>query len=134
MNAVNHDVGLAVARVALELERTRDALAVGLQAFHNGQRLQGARATDVGPGGRRGTTGSGRLVGWSLRAVGGALAVTLRDSRDDSGEVLATINLAADATHTVWLGPGGISFSEGVRIVQSGAGTLEGAIYTGAVD
>lgn len=121
----------------LELERVRTELATGLQEFHQGTRLQGARYVGVGAGGRTmAWGGQGRLVGWSLRATGGSVTVVLRDSRTDSGDILAMVELAAEASETIWLGPGGVSFVEGlyVEALSDDGGVLQGAVWLGAVD
>lgn len=129
------EIAQMIARQGLELEHLRTDLSAGLQSFKDGIRLRGARPVDVGPTGTKAASrGTGRLVGWSLRAVGGALTVTLRDDRGEGGDTLATIALAADASESVWLGPGGVSYGEGVNVVVAGAGTLEGAVWLGAVD
>ena len=132
----------AVGGIPVALEQMRAEMAVGLGEFHNGLRLQGARATSVGAGGRTlVSAGAGRLVGWSLRAVAGMVTVNLRDGRDASGDLLATIELADDSADlptasTQWFGPGGVSFVEGLYVeVEAGSdGTLIGAVYTGAKD
>jgi hypothetical protein len=131
------DLTQAIAQIPLAIEQNRTELATGVAQFQNGIRLQGARYQPVGAsqGGRNlPWAGQGRLVGWSLRATGGAVSVDLRDSRDDAGDTIATIDLAAGSSQTIWLGPGGISIVEGLRVVPSGAGVLTGAVYIGAVD
>lgn len=129
------EVAEAIGRIPLELDRVRSELSTGLAQFHNSQRLTGARYVPVGAGGRTlASAGAGRLVGWSVRAIGGAVSVTLRDARADDGEVLAVLELAAGASQTDWFGPGGISFVEGLRVTATGAGALEGAVWLGAVD
>lgn len=129
------EVAQALTALPMLLEKQRTELALGLQTFHNGLRLQGARPVQVGTGGRAlAQAGAGRLVGWSLRAVAGAVSVTLRDSRDESGDVLAVVELPAGTSASQWAGPGGVSFGEGVRVVATGAGTLEGTLWIGAVD
>ena len=129
------DLAQVVAQIPIELERVRTELATGLQQFQNGTRLQGARYVPVGSGGRNlAWAGQGRLVGWSLRATGGAVSVDLHDSRDDSGDTIVTIDLATGTSQTIWLGPGGVSLVEGLRVVPSGAGVLTGSVFIGAVD
>ncbi len=130
----------AIAAIPLALEQVRSELSAGLGEYHNGLRLQGARAVTVGAGGRDlASAGSGRLVGWSLRATGGEVVVTLRDGRDDSGDPLAVLELDGAALgpaccSTQWIGPGGVSFVEGLYLDAAGAGTLTGSVWLGAVD
>lgn len=123
----------AIARMLLAQEQLRTELASGLQQFHNGQRLQGARAVDVGPTGRGPLVwgGDGRLVGWSLRATGDDPVVVHLTT--GAGDVLAVLEVAASSTQ--WFGPGGVSFADGLRLeVIGAAGDLAGAVYVGAVD
>lgn len=126
----------AIAAIPLELERVRAELTTGLAEFHNGAQLRAARPVQVGATGSTALAwvGAGRLVGWSIRATGGAVTVVLRDARDASGDILAAIELAAGAAETVWLGPGGVSFAEAVYVQTAGAGIIQGAVYLGAVD
>lgn len=128
----------AIENIPLHLEQVRSELAVGLQTFHNGNRLQGARAVQVGVTGAStlAWAGAGRLVGWSLRATGGAVTVMIRDARTAADDFLACIELADSASETIWLGEGGVSFGEGVYVqaTAAGAGVIQGAVYLGAVD
>ena len=78
--------------------------------------------------------GPGRLVGWSLTATTNDVTVTLRDSRDTTGDPIATIVVKAGSDAQQWAGPGGVSFGEGLYADVSGAGTLTGAVWLGAVD
>jgi hypothetical protein len=60
--------------------------------------------------------------------------VFLRDGRDEMGaRVLAVIDLDPDQTQTVWLGTG-VSFGDGLYLQRAGGGTLQGAVWIGAVD
>lgn len=131
-------IAAAIAAIPLELERVRDELTEGLQQFHNGVPLQGARYVPVGATGRTmAWGGSGRLVGWSLRATGGPVTVVIRDARNlDSGDPFAYIELTDASSSNLWFGPGGISFVEGLYVQQvaPGAGVVQGAVYLGAVD
>jgi len=126
------------AELTLGLDRIKDELRVGLTEFHNGMALQGARYVTVGAGGGRSlaSAGAGRLVGWSVRAITGAVTVTLSDSRDGTGEIFATIEIAAGASDTRWFGPGGISFGDGLYVLVSTTtgGVIQGAVWLGAVD
>jgi hypothetical protein len=122
-------------QLPVELQKVSTELSVGLQQYANGNRLRGARAVVVGAAGRPLLwAGPGRLVGWSVHAVGGAVTVVLHDSRDASGDTLAAIELAAGASQSFWAGPGGVSFGEGLYATISGAGAVEGALWLGAVD
>lgn len=121
-----------LAQIPLELEKVRTELTTGLAESHNGVRLTGARYVSLGRPLVWG--GTGRLVGWSIRSTGGSSNLTLHNSRDNSGEVIAVITLAAEAGETIWFGSSGVTFTEGLYISGAGAGVLEGAIWLGAVD
>ena len=121
-----------LAAIPLELEHVRGTLAAGLAESVEGNRLTGARPVVAGRPLVWG--GSGRLVGWSLRATGGPVTVTLRDSHDATGDIVAVVNIA-DATSQSFGVPGaGVSFGEALNATASGAGVLEGAWWLGAVD
>lgn len=129
------EIAQQITHQALELEHLRTDLAAGLQSFKDGIRLRGARPVDVGPTGTKAASrGTGRLVGWSLAATGGDVLVTLRDDRGEGGDTLAVIALSEGTSESTWLGPGGVSYGEGVNVVVAGDGTLEGAVWLGAVD
>jgi hypothetical protein len=122
------------ATVALEGQRTREAFEAGLSEFVRGQRVTGAIRRPI-----RSTPGQvynvgGRLVGWSVRAAGGAVTVDLYDGRDTSGDVLASISLAAGQSDAQTMMPAGITFADGVYADVQGAGQLVGAVWIGAVD
>lgn len=125
-----------LSRLESSLERDRDLIAASLAETQNAVRLRGARALPApGAGGRPLLwSGSGRLVGWSLTATGGPVTVTLTDSRDGAGDPIASIAIADGGDSTVWAGPGGVSFGEGLFATVTGAGTLGGAFWIGAVD
>lgn len=131
-------IAAALAALPLELERIKDTLSTGLRESNNAVPLQGARYVGVGTAGGRTMAwgGSGRLVGWSLRATGGPVTVVLRDSRTDTGDVIAYVELTDASSDTQWFGPGGISFGEGlyVQAIAPGAGVIQGAVWLGAVD
>lgn len=127
------DLKDAIASIPLSLDRMRSELSVGLGEFQNGIRLRGARNIPVGTGVRQlAYAGTGRLVGWSLRATD-AITVTVHDGRDASGDTLAVLDLAA-GTDTQWFGPGGISFVEGLYVDIDGDAELTGSVWVGAVD
>ncbi len=120
--------------MALQEERVRSQIAAGLVETRNALRLQGARSEPLN-GSRLLWGGSGRLVGWSLRATGGAVAVTLHDGRPETlGDVLAVIDLAAGQSATVGLPGSGVSVTEACSAVVTGAGTVSGAVFLGAKD
>lgn len=125
----------ALTQLQTTLERDRAAIQAALAETTNANRLRGARPVPAGAAGRPLLwAGPGRLVGWSLTATGGAVEVTLRDSRDTTGDPVATIAIAAGGHAALWAGPGGVSFGEGLFADVTGAGTLAGAIWLGAVD
>jgi hypothetical protein len=130
-----------IGRIPLAFEQLRTELQVGLTQFHNGARLRGARSKPVGTGGTPMVwAGPGRLVGWSVHNTGaGAASIVLHDSRDPSGEIVAVIDLASPAawngmgsSDSLWAGEGGVSFGEG--LFATIVGTVEGAVWVGAVD
>ncbi len=127
-----------VAELPLALERAVSQAAAEVQLTHQAVPLQGARYVAVGATGAASLAwaGAGRLLGWSLRATGGPVTVVLRDSRALSGEALAYVELDQDASETIWLGPSGVSFIEGVFVqaVAPGDGVIQGALYLGAAD
>lgn len=132
------DLTEAIGRIPLAFEQLRSELQTGLAQFHNGVRLRGARSKPVGAGGSPMVwAGPGRLVGWSVHNTGATVAtLTLRDSRDATGEIVAVVELQAAGVHgsdySLWAGDGGISFGEGLYAVVTG--TIEGAVWVGAVD
>lgn len=128
------------ATVALESQRTREAFAAGLEGFVRGQRVTGAIRRPIGSGGQLYTV-SGRLVGWSVRAAGGAATIDLYDGHDNSGDILASFTLADGQSDHTTIMPSGVSFADGiyaaVTITETVAGTpgqLLGAVWIGAVD
>lgn len=136
------DVLAAIAGIPMEFERVRDELAEGVIQYHNAIPLQGARVITVGTAGGPGLPGgrtlacaaAGRLVGWSLRATGGHVTVVMRDGRDIGGDPIGYCELDDTRSETIWLGSGGISFTDGLYVQVLGAGTAQGAVYLGAVD
>ena len=125
----------ALAAIPLELERLVASVQAGLAESHNGNRVDAARYV-AGSRLNNAVANSGacRVVGWSVRAVGGVVALTLRDGRDASADPVGVVDLAAGASETVWLGSNGISVGEALYVQRTGAGTVEGSIYLGAVD
>jgi hypothetical protein len=121
------------ATVALEGERTRAALSVGLEETQRGLRVDGAGYKPVAEN-RVNYSGSRRLLGWSLRAATADVLVTLHDGRDTSGDVIAAFTVqSAGAGSTVPLPHGGVTFVEGlyVETTTTGGGTLTGAFWYG---
>lgn len=137
MSILSDKIDGRLAEVLLEVQQHSAAIAAGLAQYQNGMRLNGARPMDASRHPRL-WGGEGRLVGWSLYAKGGPVELLIRDSRvAGAGDPLAGINLATDGASSVhWLGPGGVSFGEGVYLeVQSGNFTaLRGSVWLGAVD
>lgn len=130
---MTENVQAALLSLPMELDRIGAKVAAGLGEFHNGQRITAARYVDVGR--RLVSTGSGRLVGWSVRNAHATdtVTVTVRNSRDASGDVMATFALDAGEDSTVWLGPGGVDFGEALYLEVDG-GQLVGAVWLGVVD
>lgn len=120
--------------VALEGEKTRLEMAAGLAETQRGLRIDGARARQVVPNAVNDVAG-GRLVGWSVRAVGGDVTLTFHDGHDAGGDVIAaTADLAAGASETHTAMPAGVSYVEALYIEVTGTGTVTGAVWIGAVD
>ena len=129
---MRENIQAALLALPMELERIRSELQAGLSQFHNGNRVTGARYL---PANRPLVSGgNGRLVGWSVRAAGGPVSLTLRDGRDGAGDVVAVLELAAGEDSTETLPGGGVSFGEALSAEVTGGGALQGAFYVGAVD
>jgi hypothetical protein len=122
--------------LARDGERWRDEYRASMAQFAAGVRLQAARPVAIGATPQKLLWGgSCRLVGWSLRAASGTATLTLRNGRDDAADIVATVTLSADGvTDTRWLAPGGVSVTEALWATYTGAGTVTGAVYLGAVD
>jgi hypothetical protein len=136
MGIITDKINERVAEALLEVEKQTAAVAAGLAQWQNGNRLTGARPIDASKHPRL-WGGSGRLVGWSLYAKGGPVELLIRDGRDaGTGDPLGGISLVDGGNSVHWLGPGGVSFGEGVYLdVQSGNFTaLRGSVWLGAVD
>lgn len=115
-------------------ERWRDEYRASMSQFANGVRLQAARPIPLNAQ-KLLWGGPCRLVGWSVRAVGGTATLSLRNGRDDTADLVATVTVSADGvTDTRWLSPGGVSVGEALWATYTGAGTLTGTVYLGAVD
>lgn len=120
------------AMFALEGAKLRAEMQAGLSDFQRGLRVTGAAYRPLLPNAVI-YNGSRRLVGWSVRAVGGAATVTFHDGRNADADAIATFALAADgSSDTHWFGPAGVSFVEALYVEVTG--TVTGAVWTGAVD
>lgn len=136
MGIITDKVNERVTEALLEIEQHSAQVAAGLAQWQNGMRLRGARPIDASRHPRL-WGGEGRLVGWSLYAKGGPVELLIRDARvAGTGDPLAGFNLADGEDTTQWLGPGGVSFGDGVYLdVQNGNFTnLRGSVWIGAVD
>jgi hypothetical protein len=120
-------------KVVLSGENVRDEIRAGLQQTRNSLRITGARNAPVYPNTVL-NAGAARLTGWSLRETSGTnpATVTLYDSRDTSGDVLAVLNLPAGATSNHGLPGSGVTATEAVFVAVTGA--VLGSLYLGAVD
>lgn len=121
--------------VALEGERTRIEMAAGLADTLRGLRIDGARYRPIVPNAVNDNAG-GRLVGWSLRADGGDVTVTLHDGYSADADTVATVALAAGQSDTVTVMPAGVSYVDALyaEVTSTGAGVVAGALWIGAVD
>jgi hypothetical protein len=111
-------------------ELSRAALESGLAETRNSLRVTGARNRPIYSN-TVAWAGSGRLVGWSILSTPGA-TIRLYDGRDDSGELLAVLKLAAGTTSNHPLPAPGVSFGEALYIAADGP--VEGSLYLGAHD
>lgn len=110
------------------LQRVHDEL-VSL----NGIRRDGALVRPILNGASlRLSTSAGQVLGYSVRETSGAAAAVLRlrDGSDTSGDLVATIQLPANASATVWLAPHGVAFVQGLY-AEVVSGALEGVVYLG---
>lgn len=133
MGWVEDKIEHIAAAVSLEAERTRLEVAQAFAQTQRGLRIDGALARPIIPNAMN-YLGGRRLVGWSVRAAGGDVTITLRDGHDASGEVIGTIALVAGQSETVTVMPAGVSFAEGLYVASTGAGAPVGALWIGAVD
>lgn len=143
MSRVEEALIQTLAAVPLEFERHRTMLETGLQRFANGMRINGSRVVQM-PAGMpaAGTTsllwgGPCRVVGWSIRAKGGAAVVNFRDGRDTAAPFVGTVELeapgSAGSTSNPWFGAAGATALDALSLeVESGA--VVGCVYLGAVD
>jgi len=126
---ISDKISERIADALLEVEKHTAEVAVGLAKWRNGQMLTGARALNAADHARR-WGGSGRLLGWSVKATGGAVQTLIRDGRaSGDGDIIAIIDLVDGESETIPLGPDGISFGEGLYLDKTGAGSLIGAVW-----
>lgn len=130
---MKNEIERILAHLDAEREHSRDVMRAAMSQFANGTRLKAARPVLLRP--QSLLWGGGcRLVGWSVRAVGGVATLNLRNGRDSSADIVATITLSADGvTATQWLGPGGVDVGEALW-ADYAAGAVTGTVYLGAVD
>ena len=134
MSMIDRKIEEIAAKVAADGEATRSALYAAFSEFRAGVRIDGAAykpvaANAINYGGPK------RLVGWSLRAVGGPVVVNFRDGQDVTGDVLGTLALEDGRSHTTTILPAGVSFASlFVEVTSTGAGTVVGAVWLSAVD
>lgn len=83
-----------------------------------------------GLAGKNLSASNGRLMGYTLRETTGAATATmyLRDGTDNTGDMLAAIQLAAGESRTDWFGPGGVNFGLGL-FWDLVAGSVEGSVF-----
>jgi hypothetical protein len=130
----DHLIEKLTGTVVQEAEKTRLTLEAGFSSSLRGTRLSGALPRPVQPNASAYTAG-GRLVGWSIRATGGEVVLNLYDGpAADPARFVAAVDLPTGGSQSQWMGPGGISFVEGLYVESTGAGTPIGALWIGAVD
>lgn len=99
----------------------------------NGIRRDGALVRPILNGASlRLSASAGQVLGWSVRETSGAAGAVLhlRDGIDASGDLAATIGLAANGAATTWLAPHGVAFVQGLY-AEVVSGALEGVVYLG---
>jgi hypothetical protein len=123
----------------MELSNIHASLVRDLGAAHNATPIEAARYRGLD----RALiwSGSGRALGWSVRAAGGDMILKLRAGHDASGELMSDVYVPMNASSTVSL-PFGISFPDGLFADMyqvtgtgvAGTGLLTGAVYIGGND
>lgn len=73
-----------------------------------------------------GSSGVGKLYGWSFRSTAGAI-VYIRAGTTDTDPIIATVQLAANGSDSQWFGPQGVQSRNGIRVDASAA--IEGAVF-----
>lgn len=121
------------AAVVVQGEQTRAELVSGLAETKRGLRIDGAASKPFRANNVNYHTGR-RLVGWSLRAAGGAVVVTFRDGLTADAEPIGAVCLADGQSETVTAMPAGVTFVDALYAEVTGAGTVVGAVWLGAVD
>lgn len=119
--------------VALEAALTRSELGVTFAQTLRGARLDGAlprpiRANNVNYG------AGGRLVGWSLRAVGGDVTLTLHDGQNADADPIATVVIPAGTSSNIGAPGSGVGFVDALYAEVVTTGSVTGALWIGAVD
>ena len=129
--SIQDQIVAALTELANTLERDRAVQQAILAETQNANRLRGERPVPAGAGGRILLwAGPGRLVGWSLANTGEApVTVTLRDSRDTTGDPIAVVTIPAGASKELSIA-GGISFGDGLFADANDAFT--GVVWIGA--
>jgi hypothetical protein len=131
---VGEKLGHIATAIEADGEKTRLAFAQAMADSMRGIRIDGALPRTLFANAQVYVAG-GRLVGWSVRANGGEVILDLYDgTAADPNRYLGAIDLASGASQTVWMGPGGVSFVDGLYVAASGAGTPLGSVWIGAVD
>lgn len=123
-----------LAEQALHLEHFLDRLRADLTTTLRSRPITGARYEPVGGIDARpkASSAAGRLVGWSIATAGAAAVVRFRDGGDTTAPLIAVVTLPANSSQTKWAGPAGVSFVDGLFVEV--VGTVEGAVWIGAVD
>lgn len=106
------------------------ALTATLAATKLGVQIAGAEVRTIKAGiSQKVSTSKGRLVGFSLRETTGAASATiyLRDGNDNSGDIIAAIQLAPGESAREYY-QYGLAFGYGV-FLDVAAGAVEGAVY-----
>lgn len=121
------------ATVALEAALTRTELGAAFAQTLRGSRIDGAlprplRANAINYG------ANGRLVGWSLRAVGADATITLHDGQSPDADPIATVVIPSGTSSTVGAPGSGIGFVDALYAEVATTGSVVGALWIGAVD
>lgn len=140
MHSHEHEPATDERPAEVDFMRFLNGLRTSLAQSLAGVMLRGARPVQIGTA--EGSTASasqspGRLVGWSIReahpTVPAPATVRLLDGDPaNGGKVIAVVELLADGSNTKSLNPGP-AFVQGLY-VQVVTGTVEGAVWLGAMD
>jgi hypothetical protein len=118
------------AMLALEGDKIRAEWSAGLAETARGLRVSGSLPRNIVPN-QSTYNGSHRLMGWSVRAVAGAVTLTFHDGHDASGDVIGTVVLSGDgANDTKPLGTG-VNFSEGLftEVTAAAGASVAGCVW-----